>query len=101
MEEKKTPKAAAPAQKRKPTAAELKTALAQLEEQESGKRKNTVIHRILAFVCWALAAVAMYLPYIGLNLPFGAVRILFLDANNWVPVIIDIIVAGILCVVGA
>ncbi len=101
MEEKKTPKAAAPAEKRKPTAAELKTALAQLEEQESGKRKNTVIFRILAFVCWALAAVAMYLPYIGLNLPFGAVRILFLDANNWVPVIIDIIVAGILCVVGA
>ena len=107
MEEKKTPKAAAPAEKRKPTAAELKTALAQLEEQESGKRKNTVIHRILAFVCWALAAVAMYLPDINLNLPFGAIRILSLDinsaapTNNWIPCIIDIIVAGILCVVGA
>ena len=85
----------------KPTSAALKAALAQLEEQEGGKRKNTVIHRILAFVCWALAACAMYLPYIGLDLPFGAVRILFLDPNNWIPVIIDIIVAGVLCVLGA
>lgn len=101
MEETKKTKAneANPARKRKPTAAELKTALAQLEEEETGKRKNTVIFRILAFVCWALAAVAMYLPDINLNLPFGAVRMLFL--NNWVACIIDIIVAGILCVVGA
>lgn len=101
MEETKKPKAAetkAPA-KKKPTAADLKTALAQLEEEETGKRKNTVIHRILAFVCWALAAVAMYMPYIGLNLPFGAVRMLFL--NNIVACVIDVIVAGILCVVGA
>ncbi|MBO4563029.1 MAG: hypothetical protein J5772_05410 [Clostridia bacterium] len=96
MEETKTPKT-----EKKPSAAALKAALAQLEEQESGKKKNTVIFRILAFVCWALAAVAMYLPYIGLNLPFGAVRVLFLDPNNWLPVIIDVIVAGILCVVGA
>ena len=88
--------------KKKPTAAALQAAMAQLQEEESGKKKNTVIFRILAFVCWALAAVAMYLPYIGLNLPFGAVRVLFLDAeNNWLPCIIDIIVAGILCVVGA
>lgn len=90
-----------PAAEKKPSAAALKAALAQLEEQETGKKKNTVIYRILAFVCWALAACAMYLPYIGLNLPFGAVRILFLDPNNWVTVIIDIIVAGVLCVVGA
>lgn len=87
---------------KKPSSAALQAAIAQLQEEETGKRKNTVIFRILAFVCWALAAVAMYLPYIGLNLPFGAVRILFLDAeNNWLPCIIDIIVAGILCVVGA
>ena len=85
--------------KKKPTAAELKTALAQLEEEETGKRKNTVIFRILAFVCWALAAIAMYLPDIGLNLPFGAVRMLFL--NNVTACVIDVIVAGILCVVGA
>ena len=99
--ETKKPKAAettAPA-KKKPTAAELKTALAQLEEEETGKRKNTVIFRILAFVCWALAAIAMYLPDIGLNLPFGAVRMLFL--NNVTACVIDVIVAGILCVVGA
>ncbi|MCR5808904.1 MAG: hypothetical protein K6G56_05020 [Clostridiales bacterium] len=89
------------AEKKQPSAAALKAALAQLEEQESGKKKNTVIYRILAFVCWALAAVAMYLPYIGLNLPFGAVRVLFLDPNNWIVVIIDIIVAGVLCVIGA
>ncbi len=88
--------------KKKPTSAALQAAMAQLQEEESGKKKNTVIFRILAFVCWALAAVAMYLPYIGLNLPFGAVRILFLDPeNNWLTVIIDIIVAGILCVVAA
>ncbi|MBR3487455.1 MAG: hypothetical protein IKH31_07825 [Clostridia bacterium] len=88
--------------KKKPTSAALQAAMAQLQEEESGKKKNTVIFRILAFVCWALAAVAMYLPYIGLNLPFGAVRILFLDPeNNWLTVIIDIIAAGILCVVAA
>ena len=91
-----------PTTEKKPSAAALKAALAQLEEQESGKKKNTVIFRILAFVCWALAAVAMYLPYIGLNLPFGAIRVLMLDPqNNWLPCIIDIIVAGILCVVAA
>lgn len=104
MEENKKPKAAAAAEKpaeKKASKAALQAALAQLEEQETGKKKNTVIFRILAFVCWILAAAAMYLPYIGLNLPFGAVRILFLDSSNWLPVIIDIIVAGVLCVVGA
>lgn len=98
---KKAEAAEVKAPEKKASKAALQAALAQLEEQETGKKKNTVIFRILAFVCWALAAVAMYLPYIGLNLPFGAVRILFLDTNNWLPVIIDIIVAGILCVVGA
>ena len=98
MEEKKTTKAVE-TEKKKPSAAALKTALAQLEEQESGKKKNTVIFRILAFVCWALAAVAMYMPYIGLDLPFGAIRVLFL--NNVVAAVIDIVVAGILCVVAA
>ena len=97
MEDKKTPKAAEP--KAKNSKAVLQAALAQLEEEETGKKKNTVIFRILAFVCWALAAVAMYLPDIGLNLPFGAVRVLFL--NNITACVIDIIVAGILCVVGA
>ena len=99
---KKAPEAAAETkaeEKKKPSKAALQAALAQLEEQETGKKKNTVIFRILAFVCWALAAVAMYMPDINLNLPFGAVRMLFLD--NWVAAIIDIIVAGILCVVGA
>ena len=85
--------------KKQHSKAALQAALAQLEEQETGKKKNTVIFRILAFVCWALAAVAMYLPDIGLNLPFGAVRVLFL--NNVVACVIDVIVAGILCVVGA
>ena len=98
MEENKTTKAAEP-EKKKISAAALKTALAQQEELESGKKKNTVIFRILAFVCWALAAVAMYLPDINLNLPFGAIRVLFL--NNVVAAVIDIVVAGILCVVAA
>ena len=64
MAEEKKPagkKAAAPAEKRKPTAADLKAAAAQLEEQETGVRKNTAILRIIAFVLWILAAVAMYL----------------------------------------
>lgn len=86
-------------EKKQHSKAALQAALAQLEEEETGKKKNTVIFRILAFVCWALAAVAMYLPDINLNLPFGAVRVLFL--NNIVACVIDIIVAGILCVVGA
>lgn len=104
MEETKKPTKATEtkaAETKKHSKAALQAALAQLEEEETGKKKNTVIFRILAFVCWALAAVAMYLPYIGLNLPFGAVRVLFLDPNNWLVVIIDVIVAGILCVVGA
>lgn len=84
------------------TVAELKTALAQLEEKESGKRKNTVIYRIIAFILWALAAVAMFCPQISDsldNLPFGAVRMLFLD--NVLECVIDIVVAGILCVIAA
>lgn len=97
MDETKKPAA----EKKQPSAAALKAALAQLEEQESGKKKNTVIFRILAFVCWALAAVAMYLPYIGLNLPFGAIRMLFLTPTQLVAAIIDIVVAGVLCVVAA
>lgn len=102
MAEAKKPKAepeVKTAEKKKPSAAALQAALEQLKEEETGKKKNTVIFRILAFVCWALAAVAMYLPDIGLNLPFGAVRVLFL--NNVTACIIDIIVAGILCVIGA
>ncbi len=98
---KKTDAAEAVPEKKKYSKAALQAALTQLEEEETGKKKNTVIFRILAFVCWALAAVVMYLPYIGLNLPFGAVRILFLDVNNWITVVIDIIIAGVLCVVGA
>ena len=65
MAEEKKPaekKAAAPAEKRKPTAADLKAAAAQLEEQETGVRKNTAILRVIAFVLWALAAVAITLP---------------------------------------
>ena len=102
MEETKKPTKATEtkaAEKKPASKAALQAALAQLEEQETGKKKNTVIFRILAFVCWALAAIAMYLPDIGLNLPFGAIRVLFLD--QWVPAIIDVIVAAILCVVGA
>ena len=86
-ENKPTPQTGA---KRKPTAADLKAAAAQLEEQETGVKKNTVILRVIAFVLWALAAVAMYLPQIGeLNLPFGAVRMLFM--NNVVECIVDIV----------
>ena len=97
MADKKTP---APAAKKKPTAADLKAAAAQLEEQETGVKKNTLILRIIAFVLWALAAVAMYLPQIkDTDLPFGAVRMLFL--GNVTECIIDIVVAGVLCVVAA
>ena len=100
MADEKKKGASAPAEKRKPTAADLKAAAAQLEEQETGVRKNTLILRIIAFVLWALAAVAMYLPQIGeMNLPFGAVRMLFM--NNVVECIVDIVVAGVLCVVAA
>ncbi len=49
-------KPTAPAEKRKPTAADLKAAAAQLEEQETGVKKNTLILRIIALVLWALAA---------------------------------------------
>ena len=93
-------KPTAPTEKRKPTAADLKAAAAQLEEQETGVKKNTLILRIIAFMLWALAAVAMYLPQIGeLNLPFGAVRMLFME--HITEGIIDIVVAGVLCVVAA
>lgn len=86
--------------KKKPTSAALKAAVIQLEEQETGKKKNTVILRVLAFVLWALAALAMYCPQIGdMNLPFGAVRMLFL--NCVVECVVDIIVAGVLCVIAA
>ncbi|MBQ7432443.1 MAG: hypothetical protein IJV50_03140 [Lachnospiraceae bacterium] len=87
-------------QKKKPTSAALKAAVAQLEEEETGKKKNTVLLRVLAFVLWILAAAAMYLPQIGnLNLPFGACRMLFL--NCVVECVVDIIVAGVLCVIAA
>lgn len=100
MAENKTPAEKAPEEKKKPTSAALKAAIAQLEEEETGKKKNTVLPRVLAFVLWALAAVAMYCPQIGeLGLPFGAVRMLFLNALT--ECIIDIVVAGVLCVVAA
>ena len=100
MAEKKPTAPAQTGTKRKPTAADLKAAAAQLEEQETGVKKNTAILRLIAFVLWALAAVAMYLPQIGeWNLPFGAVRMLFM--NNLVECIVDIVVAGVLCVVAA
>ena len=90
----------APAEKKKPTSATLLAAAAQLEEQETGQKKNTVGLRVGAFVLWALAAVAMYLPQIGnLNLPFGAVRMLFMNALT--ECIVDIVAAGILVVVAA
>ena len=90
----------APAEKKKPTSATLMAAAAQLEEQETGVKKNTVLLRVGAFVLWALAAVAMYLPQIGeTNLPFGAVRMLFM--GNQTECIIDIIVAGVLVVLAA
>lgn len=84
----------------KPSAAALRAAAAQAEEQESGKRANTALWRVFAFVLWALAAVAMYCPQIGdLDLPFGACRMLFLDCVT--ECIIDIVVAGVLCLIGA
>ena len=90
----------APAEKKKPTSATLLAAAAQLEEQETGKKKNTALLRVGAFVLWALAAVAMYLPQIGnWNLPFGAVRMLFMNALT--ECIVDIVVAGVLVVVAA
>ena len=83
----------APAEKKKPTSATLLAAAAQLEEQETGKKKNTALLRVGAFVLWALAAVAMYLPQIGnWNLPFGAVRMLFMNALT--ECIVDIVVAA-------
>ena len=89
-----------PAEKKKPTSAALHAAIAQLEEEETGQKKNTVLLRVGAFVLWALAAVAMYLPQIGqLNLPFGAVRMLFLGAQT--ECIVDIVVAGVLVVLAA
>ena len=95
---KKAPaKKAEPAEAKKPSAAALKAALAQMEEQETGKKKNTVLLRVLSFVMWALAIVAMYLPQIGeLELPFGAMRMLVL--KNYTPMIIDIVVAVALCI---
>ena len=90
----------APVEKKKPTSAALKAAIAQLEEQETGKKKNTALLRVFAFVLWALAAVAMYLPQIGqLNLPFGAMRMIFLNAI--VEAVVDIVVAGVLVVLAA
>ena len=89
-----------PAEKKKPTSAALKAAIAQLEEQETGKKKNTVLLRVFAFVLWALAAVAMYMPQIGqMNLPFGAMRMIFLNAI--VEAVVDIVVAGVLVVLAA
>ena len=102
-EEKKEPAKKAPTRKteaaeaKKPSAAALKAALAQMEEQETGKKKNTVLLRVLAFVMWALAIVAMYLPQLGdLELPFGAMRMLVL--KNYTPMIVDIVVAVALCI---
>ena len=98
MAAKKTTKT--PATAKKPTSAALKAAVAQLEEQETGNKKNTVLMRAGAFLLWALAAVAMYCPQIGeLELPFGACRMLFLNCTT--ECIIDIVVAGVLCVLGA
>ena len=100
MAEKKPEAEKTPAEKKKPTSAALHAAIAQLEEQETGQKKNTAILRVGAFVLWALAAVAMYMPQIGqLNLPFGAVRMLFLGAQT--ACIVDIIVAGVLVVLAA
>lgn len=87
-------------EKKKMSAAALRAAAAQAEEQETGKRANTALWRVFAFVLWALAAVAMYCPQIGdLDLPFGACRMLFLDCVT--ECIIDIVVAGVLCLIGA
>ena len=95
-----TPAGNNPAEKKKPTSAALKAAIAQLEEQETGKKKNTVLLRVCAFILWALAAVAMYMPQIGqMNLPFGAMRMIFLNALT--EAIVDIVVAGVLVVLAA
>ena len=100
MAEKKPTGEKTPAEKKKPTSAALHAAIAQLEEQETGQKKNTAILRVGAFLLWALAAVAMYMPQIGqLNWPFGAVRMLFLGAQT--ACIVDIIVAGVLVVLAA
>ena len=100
MAEKKPEGEKTPAEKKKPTSAVLMAAAAQLEEQETGQKKNTAILRVGAFLLWALAAVAMYLPPIGeTNLPFGAVRMLFM--GNQTECIVDIIVAGVLVVLAA
>ena len=100
MAEKKPEGEKAPVEKKKPTSAALHAAIAQLEEQETGQKKNTALLRVGAFVLWALAAVAMYMPQIGqMNLPFGAVRMLFLQAQT--ACIVDIIVAGVLVVLAA
>ncbi len=90
----------APAGKKKPTSAALKAAVAQLEEEETGKKKNTPLMRVGALLLWILAAVAMYCPQIGeLGLPFGACRMLFLNCVT--ECIVDIVVAGVLCVLAA
>ena len=100
MADKKPAGDKAPAEKKKPTSATLLAAAAQLEEQETGQKKNTAILRVGAFVLWALAAVAMYLPQIGdTNWPFGAVRMLFM--NNVTECVVDIVVAGVLVVIAA
>ena len=88
------------AEKKKPTSAALKAAVAQLEEEETGKKKNTTLLRVGAVVLWILAAVAMYMPQIGqMNLPFGAMRMIFLDAVT--EAVVDIVVAGVLVVLAA
>ncbi len=97
-EDKKTPvKKAESVEAKKPTAAALKAALAQMEEQETGKKKNTVLWRVLSCVMWVLAIVAMYLPQIGnAELPFGALRMLVL--KNYTAMIVDVVVAVALCI---
>ena len=87
-------------EKRKPTSAALKAAVAQLEEEEQGKKKNTALLRVGAVVLWALAALAMYCPQIGqMNLPFGACRMLMLNAVT--ECVADIVAAGVLVVLAA
>ena len=84
-------------EKKKPTSAALKAAVAQLEEEEQGKKKNTALLRVGAVVLWALAALAMYCPQIGqMNLPFGACRMLMLHAVT--ECVADIVAAGVLVV---
>lgn len=87
-------------EKKKPTSAALKAAVAQLEEEEQGKKKNTALLRVGAVVLWALAALAMYCPQIGqMNLPFGACRMLMLNAVT--ECVADIVAAGVLVVLAA